>query len=217
MLFITQGKTNWKFLAVVIILAVAVASGNFVYLKYFYQIPEFNNSVLRIFPTQEECEEKTGCTCVFVMCDIVPPGKTYEEVCGKDFKEGWQCVKQKQDETAGWQTYSNVEYGFEIKYPKDWMSEQNVYSVKPNLVFCPLDLTEVHTGETICKLKTGASKPQYEDGMIYLFNYASDPKPNNPDYRYLGVDNLGYYYVYSSASGNKSIINQMLSTFRFLK
>ncbi len=123
------------------------------------------------------------------------------------------------DETAGWQIYKNEEYGFEIKYSKDWMYEQNIFSAtKPSLVFCPLSLAEVSTGGTICKLKTEALKPQYEAGMVYLFNNISDPKPNNPDYRYLGVNNLGYYYyLYSSASGNESIVNQMLATFRFLE
>ncbi len=122
------------------------------------------------------------------------------------------------DETADWNTYTNEEYRFEIKYPKDWMYEQNVFSLKPDLVFCPLNLTEVHAGETICKLKEEASKPQYEDGMIYLFSYTNDPKPNNLAYHYLGQDPLkkNYYYLYSSVSGNDLIANRILSTFKFI-
>ena len=42
-----------------------------------------------VFVSQEECEQKTGKTCSLQMCDYVPPGKTFEEVCGKDFKKGW--------------------------------------------------------------------------------------------------------------------------------
>jgi len=42
-----------------------------------------------VFASQEDCEQKTGKSCTFQMCDYIPPGKTFEEVCGKDFKKGW--------------------------------------------------------------------------------------------------------------------------------
>jgi len=42
-----------------------------------------------VFFSQEECEQTTGQPCLFRMCDYVPPGKTFEEVCGKNFKSGW--------------------------------------------------------------------------------------------------------------------------------
>ncbi len=42
-----------------------------------------------VFVSQEECEQSTGKPCTFQMCDYVPAGKTFEEVCGKDFKKGW--------------------------------------------------------------------------------------------------------------------------------
>ena len=42
-----------------------------------------------VFASQEECEQKTGKSCSFQMCDYIPPGKTFEEACGKDFKKGW--------------------------------------------------------------------------------------------------------------------------------
>ncbi len=47
-----------------------------------------------VYETQEECEQKTGKSCGFVMCDYIPKGKTFEEVCGKDFQEGWAPVDQ---------------------------------------------------------------------------------------------------------------------------
>ena len=45
-----------------------------------------------VFVSQEECELQTGNSCDFQMCDYIPLGKTFEEVCGKDFKKGWVPV-----------------------------------------------------------------------------------------------------------------------------
>lgn len=44
------------------------------------------------YSTEEVCESTENCQCDFVMCDLIPEGKTFEEVCGKGFKKGWQCV-----------------------------------------------------------------------------------------------------------------------------
>src|SRR3989338_6417398 len=41
------------------------------------------------FRSEEECEKATGEVCDFMMCDYIPAGKTFEEVCGKNFESGW--------------------------------------------------------------------------------------------------------------------------------
>ena len=45
------------------------------------QIPEGYGS-------QADCEQKIGKKCGYGWCDVIPPGKTVEEVCGK-FRQGW--------------------------------------------------------------------------------------------------------------------------------
>ena|SRR3989344_8871680 len=53
------------------------------------------------YASQDECEAKTGKTCSFYMCDVVPEGKTFEETCGKGFKASWKPKSQtKVDETT---------------------------------------------------------------------------------------------------------------------
>ena len=43
-----------------------------------------------VFFYKEECEQKTGKSCSFHNCALDSSGKkTFEEVCGKDFKKGW--------------------------------------------------------------------------------------------------------------------------------
>ena len=54
----------------------------------------------KVFATQEECEKTTGRPCNFQMCDYVPEGKTFEEVCGKDFKKGWVAGEKSADRTG---------------------------------------------------------------------------------------------------------------------
>ncbi|HZX20541.1 MAG TPA: hypothetical protein VFF13_06015 [archaeon] len=66
------------------------------------QVPENNNQTnenenqnIPIAPTtyttQAECEQTENCECLFVMCDYIPEGKTFEETCGIGFKKGWAC------------------------------------------------------------------------------------------------------------------------------
>ena len=72
----------------IVLLAIIVvgAVGYFAIVKNKALTPQTQQAV---FTSQGECEETTGKPCSFQMCDYVPPGKTFEEVCGKDFKKGW--------------------------------------------------------------------------------------------------------------------------------
>lgn len=72
------------FITVLTILVIGLA-GYFVLIK--------NKTPIRlaepVFSSKDECEQRTGKLCGFRMCDYVPPGKTFEEVCGKGFEKGW--------------------------------------------------------------------------------------------------------------------------------
>ncbi|MFH1656355.1 MAG: hypothetical protein ABH956_01110 [Candidatus Nealsonbacteria bacterium] len=87
-------------LTVIIVLAVLIGVG----ILLFNNSLEKEKAVLPVLPlsenetvnsqtfsTKEECEEKMDCECSFFMCDYVPEGKTFEEVCGEVGK-GWRCV-----------------------------------------------------------------------------------------------------------------------------
>ncbi len=45
---------------------------------------------VEVFKTQDDCEHKTGASCVLQLCDEVTSGREFEDVCGQGFKEGWQ-------------------------------------------------------------------------------------------------------------------------------
>ena len=49
------------------------------------------------YATEAECEQAAGRDCGFVMCDYVPPGKTFEEVCGGVAK-GWEALSGQQSQ-----------------------------------------------------------------------------------------------------------------------
>lgn len=84
-----------------------------------------NQNIETSYATQEECETKTGKTCGFAMCDVVPEGKTFEETCGKGFKAGWKPKPQSPTPTAtsdtvNWKTYTSGKYNYNLKYPNEW-------------------------------------------------------------------------------------------------
>lgn len=220
MMLITEGKTNWKFLLIVVILGIIAARGILWWVENFPSYQSFGVNELEKI-SAEECKKYVEDECP-EGCIVCPPcevcsslGCNSAEFCKSiGFDENWYETIKLQRETANWQIYRSDEYMFEVKYPEDWKVAKNIFNFEPNLVFCPPSLTNPDP-EIVCKLKTGATKPQYEDGMIYLFSYNSDPKPNNQKYHYLGSIGGEYYYFYSE--NNELIVNQMLSTFRFIK
>ncbi len=42
-----------------------------------------------VYNSEEECESQTKMQCSYQACDDIPTGKSFEEICGKNFKKGW--------------------------------------------------------------------------------------------------------------------------------
>ena len=59
-----------------------------------------DHGVQEAYGSQEECEAETGRECGYVMCDYIPAGKTFEDVCGEGFEEGWQMMLHPHPEAA---------------------------------------------------------------------------------------------------------------------
>jgi hypothetical protein len=94
--FITQGKTDIKYILIVVILAV-IAGGGILGYQYWWM------------PRKEI--ESSSCP--------APPICEGELLYGDSFSgcPSYSCV----DETVNWKIYRNEEYGFEIKYPlENW-------------------------------------------------------------------------------------------------
>jgi len=65
---------------------------------YFNQIERVTPNSQVSFETEAECEEASGKSCEPWMCDFVPEGKTFEEVC-PDGSIGWSPVQDKGDDS----------------------------------------------------------------------------------------------------------------------
>jgi len=101
--FITQGKTNWKFLLIVIVLAIIVGGGALWYTNRIEKV--LLNLSQNPLP---ECNEDVNCG------------------------EGKICLKGvcHVEETAGWKNYTSTKYGYEIKYPQHLCVEEEPFLAK---------------------------------------------------------------------------------------
>lgn len=97
-----KGVSTLVSIVIIIVVAIVVFGGVFVY--QYFATPKANNQQQNPTACTEEakiCPDgsavgRTGPNCEFAPCPAVP------------------------DQTAGWKTYTNSEYGFEIKYPTGW-------------------------------------------------------------------------------------------------
>ena len=140
MAFLTQGKTNWKYILIVVILAIIVAGFSRWALTHIFLEPwNMEERLIRVKQIKEKgCLDSGGkvstalcCktssdfpnTCLIGACGCSSENSHQVKVCDcgldKCF-DGERCIYRKVtiDETANWKIYRNEEYGFEIKYPE---------------------------------------------------------------------------------------------------
>jgi len=108
--FLTQGKTNWKYIAIVIILAIIVGGGILIY-QYWWSLKEIISEKETKMLEKKVSEETT---------QPQPEEELPEEIISE------------KETTTNWKIYRNEEYGYKIKYPPDWfVNENTVVDISP--------------------------------------------------------------------------------------
>jgi len=112
-----------KVVCVIIVLVVSLV----VLVNQSFAVISFDSQT--VFSSQTECEQKTGKSCGFQNCDFIPKGKTFEHICGKDFKKGWVAIAvENLDITFPYKWNIDLKYG--IKNNPDIKALQQVLIIE---------------------------------------------------------------------------------------
>lgn len=111
--------------------------------------------------------------------------------------------------TDNWNSHVDAKYNFEIKYPKDWIVQENTKSKEYSLIFC-------QDNKNGCIGKRVNEENKDENGPMYVFtSKKGNEKPTNLSNHYLGVDsNETEYYLFNEFPKNEIFITDMISTFK---